>query len=56
MNIFPEVRRDINVADAVRAELAPRNRLLPPRWGDLALIDHIEAISDWFQVSHATRL
>ena len=49
MEIFPEMRRDIDVAGAVAAELATRNRLLPPRWGDLALIDHFEAISDWFR-------
>jgi hypothetical protein len=49
MRILQEVRHDIKVADAVRAELLTRNRLLPPRWGDLALIDHVEAISDWFR-------
>jgi hypothetical protein len=49
MRILQEVRHDIKVADAVRAELLTRNRLLPPRWGDLALIDHVKAISDWFR-------
>lgn len=49
VNIFPEVRREIDVPGAVEAELASRNRLLPPQWGDLALAGHEATVADWFR-------
>jgi hypothetical protein len=49
MEIFTEVRRRLKVRDAVEAELATHNSMLPPRWGDLPLTNHIDAVSDWFK-------
>jgi hypothetical protein len=49
VNIFPEVRHEIDAQTAVQAELSSRNRLLPPLWGDLALIGHEAAVVDWFK-------
>ena len=37
VDIFAEVRRNLKVRDAVEEKLVATNRLLPPRWGDLAL-------------------
>jgi hypothetical protein len=47
MEIFAEVRRSLKVKDAVEAELGAPGRLLPPRWGDLALTSNGDAVVVW---------
>lgn len=47
VDIFAEVRRSLKVRDAVEEELVATNRLLPPRWGDLALAGNSEAVASW---------
>jgi len=49
MEIYNEVQRSLKVRDVVEAELATHNSMLPPRWGDLALANHIDAVADWFK-------
>lgn len=46
MRVEAALRRELDIAEAVRAELSSRNRLLPPRWGDLALVDNEDLIAE----------
>lgn len=32
----------------MQAELTTSNRLLPPRWGDIALTDRVDQVAEWF--------
>ncbi len=47
MKILPDLRRDIDVGSIVAAELASSNKLLPPRWGDRALLGSEGEVATW---------
>jgi hypothetical protein len=48
VKLLPEVRREIQTMVVVAAELSSRNRLLPPRWGDVALSQAVDQVGSWF--------
>jgi reverse transcriptase-like protein len=49
VQIPAEVRRSVALPDVVREELATHNRLLPPRWGDLALAEAVDDVATWLR-------
>jgi hypothetical protein len=48
VKLMPEVRREIQTPVVVAAELSSRNRLLPPRWGDIGLSQAEDQVDSWF--------
>lgn len=47
MRVISEVRRAIDPLAVVEEELATKAKLLPPRWGDVALTGNSEAVAHW---------
>ena len=47
VKILPELRRDMDVGSIVAAELSSSNKLLPPRWGDRALLGSEGEVATW---------
>lgn len=48
MRMLPNVRTEIDVDAVVEAELSSWNKLLPPRWGDRALVGAEPQVVSWF--------
>jgi hypothetical protein len=45
------IRREIDAEGVVRDEFASVNRLLPPRWADMALRDSVTEVAKWFKTA-----
>jgi hypothetical protein len=49
MKVLVEIRNEMDLDEIASAELNSWNKLLPPRWGDLSLVGHEDAVAAWMK-------